>query len=225
MRWYMKKIIIVFILFLCGIIGVFYSCNSKDVTITNAESPMTEVDLGLSVKWSNMNLGASKPEEFGRYYVLGDVQPHDSIYDFQLPSGEWYDSLGVVYLQYDAAYYHTNKKWRIPTLDEWEELGAKCKWRWVTYNGVEGYRVEGPNGNSIFLPAAGSTESKYGDPLEGFYRSSCIWDGGASFSVFFSKPQSMKSPQITLGEDKKGDVCEGSTGCHVPASVRPVKAK
>ena len=30
-----------------------------------------------------------------------------------------------------------------------------CTWDWTTQNGVNGYKVTGSNGNSIFLPAAG----------------------------------------------------------------------
>jgi hypothetical protein len=43
----------------------------------------------------------------------------------------------------------------MPTKAEQEELHTKCKWYWITQNGVNGYKVTGPNGNSIFLPAAG----------------------------------------------------------------------
>ena len=43
----------------------------------------------------------------------------------------------------------------MPTKAEQDELRTKCKWVWTTLNGVNGYKVVGPNGNSIFLPAAG----------------------------------------------------------------------
>lgn len=45
--------------------------------------------------------------------------------------------------------------WRIPTQKETQELIKKCKWEWTTKNDVRGYKVTGPNGNWIFLPAAG----------------------------------------------------------------------
>ena len=56
----------------------------------------------------------------------------------------------------DAAYVYLGDKWRMPTKDELEELRRMCSWLWITKNGVEGFQVTGPNGNSIFLPAAGS---------------------------------------------------------------------
>lgn len=47
-------------------------------------------------------------------------------------------------------------EWRLPTLDEMRELRERCACRWVIYNGVKGIKATGPNGNSIFLPAAGN---------------------------------------------------------------------
>ena len=43
----------------------------------------------------------------------------------------------------------------MPTDEELEELIDKCDWQWTTQGGHNGYKVTGPNGNSIFLPAAG----------------------------------------------------------------------
>ena len=31
------------------------------------------VDLGLSVKWANANVGADSPEAFGNYYAWGET--------------------------------------------------------------------------------------------------------------------------------------------------------
>ncbi|MBQ9475495.1 MAG: hypothetical protein IJU69_04490, partial [Bacteroidales bacterium] len=58
----------------------------------------------------------------------------------------------------DAAHVKLGGKWRIPTCKEWRELSEKCKWTYVSDingTGVSGRLVTGPNGNSIFLPAAG----------------------------------------------------------------------
>lgn len=215
--------------FICSC-SLFLLCNCKhDIKLSGDDTILSEIDLGLSVKWANMNLGAEKPEDFGKFYALGNVQPLDSIpTTIDLPDNgdEWHDSLGVVFPKYDAASYQTDNNWRIPTVEEWTELGEKCKWEWVSYNGVEGYYIEGPNGNSIFLPAAGHTESHYGDEPNGAYRSSYVWDGGATYNVYFTKPKNVTSPIINLNEnlDGNGNVYFVSYGCHVPISVRPVKA-
>ena len=43
----------------------------------------------------------------------------------------------------------------MPTKEEQDELRENCKWLFTSQNAVYGYEVTGPNGNSIFLPAAG----------------------------------------------------------------------
>ena len=55
----------------------------------------------------------------------------------------------------DAAYVNLGDKWRMPTDYEWEELTSKCSFAWTSKNGVNGCQLTGPNGNSIFIPAAG----------------------------------------------------------------------
>jgi len=55
----------------------------------------------------------------------------------------------------DVATANWGDKWRMPTKDEMEELKNKCKWDWISVNDKSGYKITGPNGNSIFLPAVG----------------------------------------------------------------------
>ncbi len=57
--------------------------------------------------------------------------------------------------QYDAATAIWGGDWRMPTNAELKELFDNCTWTWTTQNGVNGYKVTGPSGASIFLPAAG----------------------------------------------------------------------
>ena len=45
--------------------------------------------------------------------------------------------------------------WRSPRREEFQELTDSCTWEWIGDEAHPGYRVTGPNGNSIFLPAAG----------------------------------------------------------------------
>ena len=61
----------------------------------------------------------------------------------------------------DAAHVNWGDSWRMPTLDEWEELFNNCTWTWTTQYGVNGRKVTGPNGKSIFLPAAGYRYDTY----------------------------------------------------------------
>ena len=55
----------------------------------------------------------------------------------------------------DAATVNMGRHWRMPTYEELNELCINCTWRWSELNRVKGYIITGPNGNSIFLPAAG----------------------------------------------------------------------
>lgn len=123
------------------------------------------VDLGLSVKWRKYNLGADSPEEYGDYYAWGETAAKeeyswdtyfDSPYD---ENGGWKGSsitTDIYATEYDASTVTLGDKWRMPTREEMQELVDECDWTWDTLNGVDGYTVTGPNGNSIFLPTAGN---------------------------------------------------------------------
>ena len=165
------------------------------VTFVN---PLQAVDLGLSVKWATFNVGATKPEEYGGYYAWGETEEKE-IYDWS--TYKWcngsYDTMTkycannsygivdnktVLDLEDDVAHVKWGGDWRMPTKAEQDELRNNCTWEWTALNDVNGYKVTGPNGNSIFLPAAGyrrgSDVSYRGD--SGFN-----WSGslGSSFSV------------------------------------------
>lgn len=130
------------------------------------------VDLGLpsGTKWACCNVGASSPEGYGGYYAWGETE-EKGIYDFYTSkyydiSTDDYDYIGsnISGTQYDVAHVKWGGSWRMPTLDEIKELLNNCTSKGVTYNGVSGQLVTGPNGNSIFLPAAGC---RFGTRLEG----------------------------------------------------------
>ena len=135
---------------------VFVACGN-DENVDNGR-PIPEkiaVDLGLSVKWAPCNVGANSPEGYGDYFAWGEISPKENYtsdncltYCVQMT-----DISGNP--QYDAATANWGGAWRMPTEAEQDELRNNCTWEWTTLNGVNGRRVTGPNGNSIFLPAAG----------------------------------------------------------------------
>ena len=59
-------------------------------------------------------------------------------------------------VRYDAAAASWGSSWRMPTRNDISELINNCTFTNMTVNGVSGYKITGTNGNSIFLPAAGS---------------------------------------------------------------------
>ena len=113
------------------------------------------VDLGLSVLWATCNVGASSPSDYGNYYAWGETTTKSS---YTKASSRTYEvSMGNISgnTRYDAATANWGGGWRMPTKVEFEELVDRCNWQWTSQGDRNGYRVIGPNGNSIFLPAAG----------------------------------------------------------------------
>ena len=151
------------------------------------------VDLGLSVKWAGWNVDATVPEGYGGYYAWGETEKKDyyfwSDYKWCEGGGEhsmkkyctdnFYgtkDEKNSLEPEDDVAHVKWGGNWRMPTGAEQWELREKCKWEWTTLNGVKGYKVTGPNGNSIFLPAAGYKNGSdvYSAGSEGYYWSKTL---------------------------------------------------
>lgn len=126
------------------------------------------VDLGLSVKWAACNLGASDPSDYGEYYVWGITHPGFQ-YNYCTSNSSICGNP-----QYDAATAEWGNGWRMPSLAECKELINRCRWSWTNLNGTPGYKVVGPNGNSIFLPAAGYYKD---GELEYFTTNGNYWTG------------------------------------------------
>lgn len=156
--------------------AVVQSFPVEDVDSITVETEHTAkaVDLGLpsGTLWADRNIGADTPEDYGDYFAWGETSPK-SVYawsTYKYCEGSYdtmtkyctnssygtVDNKTVLEAADDAATANWSDSWRMPTHAEQEELNSKCTWTWTTSNGVNGYRVTGPNGNSIFLPAAGS---------------------------------------------------------------------
>ena len=136
---------------------VDFSIKAPDPTVSAGQV----VDLGLSVYWASCNLGAEKPEEYGDYYAWGETKPKSSYtkdnYSYYNASTTLYTDIGndISGTQYDAATVNLGSDWRMPTESEMQELADKCSWEWTQINSINGFKVTGTNGNSIFIPAAG----------------------------------------------------------------------
>lgn len=143
--------------------------------ITNDYTP---VDLGLSVQWYSMNLGAQSPEDYGAFFEWADPRPHEKSFGPELSNPYRRDYWADGRLQYYYSKYYTyalfrrgvpdnliylqasddpaacimQGKWRTPTPDEWEELFTLCKWELEEINGVKCHKVTGPSLNYIYIP-------------------------------------------------------------------------
>lgn len=140
------------------------------------------VDLGLSVKWATCNVGANSPSDYGSYYAWGETSTKST---YTEKNSKTYGKKKMVDIKgdsrHDAARANWGGSWRLPTREEMQELVDKCTWTWTTQGGHSGYKVTGPNGNSIFFPTAGfrSDERLFHANLVGDYWSS-IPSGKAS---------------------------------------------
>lgn len=164
-----------------------------------------EVDLGLSVNWASCNIGSSSPADYGDYFAWGETETKDvySISNYKYYGQELGDNCDIQGTEYDVANAIWGNGWVMPSYDEMVELVEKCSWSWSSYedkdkNGnvvktVDGYRVVGPNGNQIFLPAGGF---KYDDRtadvgLYGNYFSSYMYvpreDNLFAYTFFFGE--------------------------------------
>jgi len=164
----------------------------------------TYVDLGLpsGTLWATCNVGANSPEEYGDYFAWGETAPKD-VYNWE--TYKWCNGSSTSITKYcsnssygtvdnktelesedDAAYVNWGPSWRMPTREQQRELVDNCSWTWTQQNSVNGYLVTGPNGKSIFLPAAGirSNESLGLVGSYGFYWSRTLDPGSYCFYAY-----------------------------------------
>lgn len=148
-----------------------YATNDIDsIVFTEREPlPLTQpenveaVDLGLSVRWANCNVGALRPSDSGAFFAWGETEEKD-VYDWNTYVDADCTELcsSISGTLNDAAYVAWGEQWRLPSLSEMQELCDRCTWTWGDEDGVAGCRVTGPSGASIFLPAAGVRQGSDG---------------------------------------------------------------
>ena len=159
---------------------VIYNNSSDDRSVNNNIKQTEYVDLGLpsGLKWAKCNVGAEKETDYGDYFMWGYTRPNtDTICDwkhapFNNGSSD-YDKVyfnsvkdtvcpnGILAKEYDAASQIMGGEWRMPTMDEFEELLDNTTHPWVTDfkgTGVKGVKFTSKTDPSkyIFLPASGS---------------------------------------------------------------------
>ena len=182
----MKKILLLITLILSF---PFISCgDDKDEPDNLKEHEWVDLGLPSSTLWATCNIGADNPEEYGDYFAWGETAPKE-VYEWS--TYKWNDRANGKFTKYctdskygtidnntellsedDAAYVNWGKNWRMPSLEQIRELINCCSWLWTTRNGVNGQLVIGPNGNTMFLPAAGNRQKLHHcDAGMGYYLS------------------------------------------------------
>lgn len=118
---------------------------SGDVVFDDCEG----IDLGLSVLWASKNIGAKIDSDAGQYFMWGiptSGYPDESNNYFPPSINDYANS------PHDPAYVHYGIGWRTPSQAQFKELMDKCTWTWTG----NGFRITGPSGKSIYLPATTS---------------------------------------------------------------------
>ena len=193
----------------CCTAMLFAACEKNDevsVTVSGSIDGHNYVDLGLSVKWATMNVGATALEEYGNNYAWGETTTkdaynwsnykyakgnystltkycNDTTYGYLQEDGKRFtDELITIETADDAATANWGGKWRMPTVDEWNELISICTLTWSTLNGKVGYEVKAANGNSIFIPV--SDASNADGKIYGYYWSSSLYTNNPSYAQY-----------------------------------------
>lgn len=206
-----------------------------------AAVPKGAVDLGIEMTredgtkyklyWAECNIGAGKPEDYGNYYAWGELETKEVFtwenYRFRISGTYWgnvilskyntqaisgsVDNNTVLDPEDDVAHVKLGGKWRIPTLAELSELSNKCTGEWTQLNGVNGYKVIGPNENSIFLPAAGNS-----------YELGTINQGLCSYYWSSDISTAYPTSAYNMGVDSSGKPFFGGSQRYEGRSIRPV---
>jgi hypothetical protein len=159
--------------------------------------------------WATCNIGASSPEEYGDYFAWGETEPKA---DYSWATYKWCNGSSTTLTKYctnseygtvdnkteldpedDAATVNWGTSWRMASKEQYQELIDNCTSVWTTRNGVNGRLVTGPNGYTLFLPAAGYRRddslyhagSRGNDWSRTLYSSGSFSGPGSAYGVYF----------------------------------------
>ena len=185
-----------------------FTTSTKYIPISGYENGYAYVNLGLSVKWATMNVGATSVADYGKYYAWGETKGYGeedqsnarnyvSAGSYTKNSYYWdtykwsNDDGGNSFSKYtasskntldaedDAATQNWGGAWRMPTSAERDELVNNCYWVWTSsYNG----------------------------------------SGVAGYIVYVAKSSSDKGKAVTSGNSPSGDYSLSDSHIFLPAA-------
>jgi hypothetical protein len=168
------------------------SCVEIPKEISRSENGHNYVDMGTSVMWSPVNLGATVIGEYGDYYAWGELETKEYYAD---STYKWYDieqkkytkyvlndnkgttidNLTTLELEDDVAHIKWGGTWRMPTEEEMQELIDKCNFEYKETEYGPGFLVTAKNNNRMFLPL------------------SMIWDDGVKWGYYWTSSLSTET--------------------------------
>lgn len=154
-----------------GMISMSGCKGEKDTRGTNNGHDWIDLGLPSGTKWATCNVGAENPEDSGVYFAWGETTwkrtYSDSTYTYyhngdyrkitkycsnsEYGKNGFTDNLTILEASDDAATANWGVGWRMPTDNEIKELFDNCSFDCTD----DGVKLKGPNGKSIFMPAAG----------------------------------------------------------------------
>ena len=183
--------------------------NGEEIIVEEPKPTMEAVDLGLpsGKKWAKCNLGATSEEESGLYYQWGDTVGYTATQvgvdkqfdwsDYKYNSGSSFnptkytssDQKVQLDLEDDAVYAALGGNWRMPTLEDFEELTANTTTQVTSISGIQGMKLTSKNNsNYLFFPFAGAAYSGFIDNVGSNFNcwSSTLYSAGSRYVWFLN---------------------------------------
>jgi hypothetical protein len=188
--------------------------------------------LPSGTKWASWNVGASAPGDCGGYYAWGETETKEyygwDTYEYFNNETFEFQYIGddIAGTEYDVAHVKWGGGWRMPTDNQMYELVHCCTWTWTSMWSTNGYShtgflVTGPNGNSIFLPAAGyclgDDPTPYDLCSKGHY-----WSSEMSTNYEYIMYDSVLSYYFYYNDNNWSSYYYGESNRYYGLSVRPV---
>lgn len=200
---------------------VYYDGNDVTIKKYEAEPEYEMVSLGLSVKWASMNVGATTPTEYGKYFQWADVEgaeetPPTASKNYSWETTPYYvgtesgggsgsatqadwskyngvDGKVVLDATDDAATKLWGSDYRMPTKEECQELLDYCTYQWVT-----DYQGSGVNGALFTSRVEGHTNDKIFIPAAGYCGVSGVY-GVGEYGFVWSSSLTTDNPKYAFG--------------------------
>lgn len=172
------------------------------------------IDLGLSVKWAEANLGATKGYQYGLFYPYGVTARSEKDQKAATPA-----TTDVAGTDLDPATVELGDGWQMPTSAHIRELLANTTYKVEDNYGVMGLRFYGKGDyaySSIFIPFAGNYNDNDTHVSDGV--GYILWAGdryaaGANRAASFKMTSKESEPILT------------NTSIYWRLPIRPVKVK
>ena len=200
----------------------------KDVQIKQLEN-QSAVDMGLSVCWATLNIGATNIEDNGDYFAWGEIQTKEldqftksgyllgkpTRWGMEISKYNDRDKIEKLQPDDDVATRLWGERWRMPTQEEFEELVKNCTIKEISHHGKDFYQfTSNINHHIICFPKNGYVKNGKLINSSGWLAQASLWtstkmnlENEAHYCCIITKPNVLSEKRWC--------------GC----AIRPVKEK